>query len=137
VLSLISQELGKLKNEIVLEGHTDSQPYSKTGNYTNWELSADRANAARRIMERHGLREKQITEIRGYADTSLRVKNRPLDPRNRRVSVIVQHAWKESDLPEKLRGEGAMSKAGADPNAGSDPKAVTEKKPAATPPAGH
>ena len=49
VLALISRELGKLKNEVALEGHTDSQPYSSAGSYTNWELSADRANAARRI----------------------------------------------------------------------------------------
>jgi chemotaxis protein MotB len=143
VLALISQELGKLKNEIVLEGHTDSQPYSKTGSYTNWELSADRANAARRIMERNGLRDKQITEIRGYADTSLRVKSKPLDPRNRRVSVIVQHAWKESDLPAKLRGEGAVGKAeldgkaGTDSNVLSDRKAGSDRKPGATPPASH
>jgi chemotaxis protein MotB len=144
VLELISQELGKLKNEIALEGHTDSQPYSKSGSYTNWELSADRANAARRIMERSGLRGGQITEIRGYADTSLRVKSKPLDPRNRRVSVIVQHAWKESDLPEKLRAGGAASApppAGADgkagPISGGEGKAVSDRKPAATPPAGH
>ena len=139
VLALISTELGKLKNEIVLEGHTDSQPYAAAGNYTNWELSADRANAARRIMERNGLREKQITEIRGYADTSLRVKNKPLDSRNRRVSVIVQHAWKESDLPEKLRAEGRLSEAGYEPDgkAGSDRKPGSDLKPGATPPASH
>ena len=70
VLALISRELGKLKNEVALEGHTDSQPYSSsTGNYTNWELSADRANAARRIMEQNGLRGGQIhrdPRLRGY-----------------------------------------------------------------------
>jgi chemotaxis protein MotB len=137
VLSLISTELGKLKNDVVLEGHTDSQPYSKTGNYTNWELSADRANAARRIMERNGLRERQITEIRGYADTSLRVKNKPLDPRNRRVSVIVQHAWKESDLPERLRADGKVSAAGLDGKGGADRPTGADRKPEATPPASH
>ena len=80
-------------------------------------------------MERNGLRGGQITEIRGYADTSLRVKDKPLDPRNRRVSVIVQHAWRESDLPEKLRSDGTVSSAGSDRKAGSD------SKPATTPPA--
>ena len=88
---------------------------------------------------RNGLREKQITEIRGYADTSLRVKNKPLDSRNRRVSVIVQHAWKESDLPEKLRAEGRLSEAGYEPDgkAGSDRKPGSDLKPGATPPASH
>ncbi len=101
-----------MKNEIVLEGHTDSQPYSSAGSYTNWELSADRANAARRIMERSGLRNKQITEIRGYADTSLRVKSKPLDPRNRRVSVIVQHADASRTCPRSCGGGAADAPAG-------------------------
>jgi chemotaxis protein MotB len=72
--------------------------------YSNWELSADRANAARRTMERAGLREGQVTAIRGFADTVLRVPAKPLDPRNRRVSVVVEHVWKESDLPSALHG---------------------------------
>jgi chemotaxis protein MotB len=104
VLALIASELGKLKNPVIVEGHTDSQPYSaKNGGYTNWELSADRANAARRVMEKSGLRDGQMHGIRGYADTSLRVPDKPLDPHNRRVTVIVQHIWRESDLPVALR----------------------------------
>ncbi len=103
VLALIASELGKLKNPVIVEGHTDSRPYSAKGGYTNWELSADRANAARRVMEKSGLRDGQMHGIRGYADTSLRVPERPLDPHNRRVTVIVQHIWKETDLPVALR----------------------------------
>jgi len=105
VLSLIASELGNLKNPVVVEGHTDSRPYSaKTGNgYTNWELSADRANAARRVMEKGGLWAGQVHGIRGYADTSLRIPESPLDPHNRRVTVIVQHLFRESDLPVALR----------------------------------
>ena len=146
VLALISRELGKLKNDVVLEGHTDSQPYSSTTGYSNWELSADRANAARRTMERSGLRTGQIHEIRGYADTSLRVKNKPLDPRNRRVSVIVQHAWRDSDLPEKLRAAttlepaaNAGDAAGADTKdpKGKGAKTELDRKPVATPSASH
>ncbi len=103
VLALIASELGKLKNPVIVEGHTDSRPYSAKGGYTNWELSADRANAARRVMEKSGLRDGQMHGIRGYADTSLRVPEHPLDPHNRRVTVIVQHIWKETDLPVALR----------------------------------
>ena len=105
VLSLIASELGNLKNPVVVEGHTDSRPYSaKMGNgYTNWELSADRANAARRVMEKGGLWAGQMHGIRGYADTSLRIPDNPLDPHNRRVTVIVQHLFRESDLPVALR----------------------------------
>jgi chemotaxis protein MotB len=103
VLALIAHELGKLKNPVVVEGHTDSRPYAAVKSYTNWELSADRANAARRVMETNGLHAGQVHGIRGYADTSLRVPDNPLDPHNRRVTVIVQHIWRDSDLPPALR----------------------------------
>jgi len=50
-----------------MEGHTDSEPYSD-GNYGNWELSSDRANAALRLMQEAGLQETQVTQVRGFAD---------------------------------------------------------------------
>jgi chemotaxis protein MotB len=103
VLALIARELGTLKNPIVVEGHTDARPYTSTTGYTNWELSADRANAARRSMEKGGLWDGQVHGIRGYAATSLRVADKPLDPHNRRVTVIVQHMFRERDLPASLR----------------------------------
>ena len=141
VLAVIARELGTLKNSIVIEGHTDSRPYATTDLYSNWELSADRANAARRVMERSGLQSGQVRGVRGYADRQLRRADAPLDPRNRRVSVIVQHAWKESDLPAKLRGATAAdapdAKAGSDVKAGSGAKAGSERKPVATPAASH
>ena len=71
--------------------------------YSNWELSADRANAARRVMERSGLHAGQIRGVRGYADRQLRVGEAPLDPRNRRVSVIVEHLYRTSSLPAGVR----------------------------------
>ena len=69
----------------------------------NWELSADRANAARRIMQSHGMRSDQITQVRGFADQRLRKPDAPLDPVNRRISVIVQYIAKNPDEgePEK------------------------------------
>ncbi len=91
LLSLMAQELGKLPNQISIEGHTDSKPYSRGGDYSNWELSADRANAARRLMQRDGLRADQVTQIRGYADQMLRKRDEPLAASNRRISVIVQY----------------------------------------------
>jgi chemotaxis protein MotB len=68
LLSLLAQELGKLPNHLSIEGHTDSKPYAGRREYGNWELSADRANAARRLMQRAGLRGDQVSQIRGYAD---------------------------------------------------------------------
>jgi chemotaxis protein MotB len=90
ILIVVAHEVGALKNDIVIEGHTDSRPYADGGRYGNWELSVDRSNAARRIMERNGLHEGQVRSVRGYADTQLHLPDKPLDPRNRRVSIVVR-----------------------------------------------
>jgi chemotaxis protein MotB len=95
LLSLLAQELGKLPNRVSIEGHTDSKPYSGKKEYSNWELSSDRANAARRLMQREGIREDQVSQVRGYADQLLRVKDHPEDPSNRRITVIVQYLEKD------------------------------------------
>lgn len=89
LLSVIARELGALPNTVALEGHTDSRAYTSAGGYGNWELSTDRANAARRVMARHGLHAGQFDAVRGFADTRLRHPEDPLDARNRRVSIVV------------------------------------------------
>ncbi len=94
LLVILSQELGKLPNKLAIEGHTDSKPYSASGHYSNWELSADRANSARRLMQVSGIRADQVTQVRGFADQRLRKIDAPLDPINRRVSLIVQYLVK-------------------------------------------
>jgi chemotaxis protein MotB len=99
LLSLLAQELGKLPNRVSIEGHTDSKPYSGKNGYSNWELSADRANAARRLMQRDGIREDQVSQVRGFADQLPRVKDNSEDPSNRRISVIVQYLEKEDAAP--------------------------------------
>jgi chemotaxis protein MotB len=89
ILAVIGRELTTLNRPVVVEGHTDSRPYNRSDGYTNWELSADRANAARRQMERTGLEPGLIRAVRGFADRQLANINDPLDPRNRRVSILV------------------------------------------------
>jgi len=91
MLIKLAQELGNLPNAICIEGHTDAKPYGGGSAYTNWELSADRANSARRVMQGNGLRADQISQVRGFADQMLRRPQVPLDPANRRISVIVQY----------------------------------------------
>ncbi len=91
LLTLLGGELKKLPNSLLIEGHTDAQPYAKDAGYTNWELSADRANSARRLLQQDGVRRDQVTQVRGYADQLLRVKNNPYDPSNRRVSILVKN----------------------------------------------
>jgi hypothetical protein len=99
----LAGELGKLPNKVSIEGHTDAKPFTKVGNYGNWELSADRANAARY----NGMAPGQVVQIRGYADQQLGKKDSPEDPSNRRITVIVQYTPKGD--------------AGADAENGSEP----------------
>lgn len=90
ILGVIAREISRLQNDVVVEGHTDSAPYGAGASYGNWELSADRANAARRQMEADGMSRGQVQAVRGFADTQLHVAEAPLDPRNRRVSIVVR-----------------------------------------------
>jgi chemotaxis protein MotB len=90
ILTIIAQEVGKLPNKVIVEGHTDSRQYSRVDGYTNFELSADRANSARRVLATKGLRDSQIAQVRGYADSQLRDKNDPYDVINRRISIIIK-----------------------------------------------
>lgn len=95
LLQVLAQELGKLPNRISIEGHTDSKPYSGGRLYDNWDLSSDRANAARRIMQGEGVRAGQVSQVRGFADQRLRLPQHPEDPSNRRISLIVQYQVKD------------------------------------------
>ncbi len=117
LLITLAQELGKLPNKISLEGHTDSQPYASL-TYSNWELSADRANAARRVMQANGIRADQVTQVRGFADQHLRKPEAPLDSANRRISIIVQYIIKDRDEEDAKAKAGAVAKPEAEKPAG-------------------
>ena len=101
MIARLAQELGKFPNELLIEGHTDSRPYNGRNGYSNWELSADRANAARRLMEAGGLRPNQVVQVRGFADQNPRVKEHPEEASNRRVSVIVRYQQADEAAPKK------------------------------------
>ncbi len=91
LLAKLAGEIGKLPNKVTIEGHTDSRPFTGRAGYSNWELSADRANEARRLMQSLGMREDQVTQVRGYADQSPRNPADPDDPANRRVTMLIQN----------------------------------------------
>jgi chemotaxis protein MotB len=110
LLALLANQLGTLPNKLLIEGHTDSRPYSGDTNYTNWELSADRANAARRLMENDGLRTGQIAQVRGFADQNLLLPKDPENASNRRVSVIVQYASGVMPLPPTIKSSAMTTK---------------------------
>ena len=90
VLTIIAQELARLPNRVAIEGHTDRRAYVSGQHYTNWELSADRANAARRVLQEAGLPDGQVAEVRGFASTHLREPGDPFAARNRRISIVVR-----------------------------------------------
>jgi len=119
LLTLLAAELGNVPNHVSVEGHTDAKPFTGKGSYSNWELSADRANAARRLMQQSGLRADQVSQVRGFADQRLRNPKDPLDASNRRISIIVQYISNNTDEAEspgedaKKSGEGKPSAAGA------------------------
>jgi chemotaxis protein MotB len=104
LLGLIARVAGQLPNEVAIEGHTDSRPYQGgLRDYSNWELSADRANSARRAMEESGLRPRQATRVMGYADHRLLEPESPRDAKNRRVSIIIKRRTGKDGESEELR----------------------------------
>jgi len=119
MLALLAVELGKVPNHLSVEGHTDAKPFMGKRSYSNWELSADRANAARRLMQQSGLRPDQVSQVRGFADQRLRNLKDALDPSNRRISIIVQYFSSNTDEAgspggdTKELGEGIPLAAGA------------------------
>jgi chemotaxis protein MotB len=89
ILFELAKTLGSVNNKLSITGHTDSTPFSGRPGYTNWELSADRANTARRALVAGGVRQQQIARVVGLSDSVLFDKEDPNAPVNRRISIIV------------------------------------------------
>jgi len=136
LLSLLASELKTLPNSLLIEGHTDATPYSDDNGYSNWDLSADRANSARRLLQQDGVRTDQVTQVRGYADQMLRVKSNPTDPSNRRISILVKNdneSVPTVSADSVVHGSAALP--GAPEKAKPAPPGGEAKPPAATAPA--
>jgi chemotaxis protein MotB len=126
LLKVLAGELAKLPNKIAIEGHTDSIPYGRP-DYSNWELSADRANAARKILTDAGLDDSRISQVRGFADQRLLLKNDPTNPSNRRISIIVRNQGMD-EQDEKLAAAPAKPAATEKPASAVMLPASTAKK---------
>lgn len=114
VIATLAQEIGKLPNTVMIEGHTDSKPYGGR-EYSNWELSSDRANSARRWMQQNGMRLDQVTQVRGYSDQTPREGVGADDPSQRRVTVIIQYEpLTQADLNAGIGLEGPGRKGGVE-----------------------
>jgi chemotaxis protein MotB len=89
LLAQVAQVVKSLPNKLTITGHTDSIPYAGVGGYSNWELSADRANASRKSLVEHGLAIDRITSVNGKADRDHLFPKEPMSPRNRRISIVL------------------------------------------------
>lgn len=87
-LKALAGQYKSIPNKLILEGHTDATQYASGSGMTNWELSTQRANEARRVMENAGLPADQVLMVRGFADRRPRFDD-PMDPRNRRISLLL------------------------------------------------
>lgn len=89
LLEMVGGVLKDIDNPIAVSGHTDGRPFTSNRNYSNWELSSERANFARRELIKNGVSESQFARVEGRADTDHLIKENPLDARNRRISISV------------------------------------------------
>ena len=100
ILANIVKLLNSMPNKITIQGHTDASPYHNPDEleYTNWELSAQRANAARRALIKAGMNEDKVMTVSGFSSTVLLDKSNPLNPENRRISIIVMKKGAEDKI---------------------------------------
>lgn len=111
LVGLIARVVDKMDNEISVRGHTDSAPYGVGSSYTNWDLSADRANSTRAALLEFGLDESRINNVMGKAAREPLIEDDPLDPQNRRISIILlrEELTKSSKKSAPNDGDGSGS----------------------------
>jgi chemotaxis protein MotB len=121
LLEKVAEVVKTLPNKIEISGHTDAKPYSGGDNYTNWELSADRANASRRVLVGAGINADRLIMIKGRADTDPFVKADPFDPQNRRISIVLLREKKA--VPTPSEGGATLPASVPEPTSRSGPPA--------------
>ena len=140
ILLAMADTIKAVPNKISVSGHTDAKPYAGSGDYGNWELSANRANAARRALVAGGYPDAQVARVVGYASSSLFDRENPLNPVNRRIDIIVLTKKAQRDIegeqgvPEApanpappASGEPGASSAPADGSAPMQPRELRQK----------
>jgi chemotaxis protein MotB len=134
ILHELTPYLSSVPNRISITGHTDIRPYPGQGGYSNWELSADRANAARRALVMAGLPDAKIARVVGLSSSVLFDKQDPQSPINRRISIVIMTKQAEEDA---LKTDVAnATPVGSEPALAPMPAVTTPPLAAATSPAG-
>ena len=107
ILFELAKTLGSVHNSLSITGHTDATPFGGRPGYTNWELSADRANTARRALVAGGVHAQQIARVVGLSDSVLLDQNEPTAPVNRRISIIVLNKKTVNSIHSSASAQGA------------------------------
>jgi chemotaxis protein MotB len=133
LLGLVAQAIKGLPNKLTLSGHTDSLPYQTVTGYTNWELSADRANASRKALIEAGIAPDRIAQVVGKADRDHLFPDQPNSPRNRRISIVLMRETPIETATGKPKPAPTKA-AGTDGTAGNgEEKRTANAAPAAAP----
>ncbi|MGA6098276.1 flagellar motor protein MotB [Stutzerimonas marianensis] len=132
ILLAMADTIRAVPNKISVSGHTDAKPYSGRGEFGNWELSAGRANAARRALVAGGYPEEQIARVVGYASSALFDRENPLNPVNRRIDILVL----TKKAQRNIEGEQSEAPDEAAAPAGAPQTPAPPARPDALPPAG-
>jgi chemotaxis protein MotB len=98
ILQALAGTISSVPNGLSITGHTDAQAFTERSDYSNWELSADRANAARRALQKSGVGEQQLAQVVGLASSALYDKSDPDNPVNRRISILVMSEQSHAKL---------------------------------------
>lgn len=130
LMQQVAQAVSKLPNKLAISGNTDAQPFRGQGTYSNWELSADRANAARRGLIEAGVPAERIRQVTGNADQDPLIKDNPLDPRNRRIAILLLSEVPKPGAP----GTASAGAGGGNRSAPLRPNPSVLRNPAPPPP---
>ncbi|MBV4531670.1 flagellar motor protein MotB [Pseudomonas sp. SWRI107] len=122
ILLAMADTIKAVPNKISVSGHTDAKPFAGMGDFGNWELSANRANAARRALVAGGYPDGQVARVVGYASSSLFDRKNPFNPVNRRIDIIVLTKKAQRDIEGE---QGTPEAPSATPPAGAAPGAAT------------
>ncbi|MFL9814336.1 flagellar motor protein MotB [Stutzerimonas sp. VN223-3] len=129
ILLAMADTIRAVPNKISISGHTDAKPYAGRGEFGNWELSAGRANAARRALVAGGYPEDQLARVVGYASSALFDRADPLNPVNRRIDILVLTKKAQRDIEGEQSDTGAAGTS-ADSPAPSATQAGLDEAPA-------
>lgn len=115
ILLAMADTIRAVPNKISVSGHTDAKPFSGSGDFGNWELSANRANAARRTLVAGGYADEQVARVVGYASSALFDRDDPFNPVNRRIDIVVltkraQRAIEGEQGQDEVQAPGADSR---------------------------